>query len=88
MSQSFQNGNIEERRRHDGTTAFRIRYWVRTATGEWKRKTETLSRRIKTHKQAEKEVDQLLRPINDTSGYGRTACGATFRILMESYWSV
>ncbi len=88
MSQSFQNGNIEERRRHDGTIAFRIRYWVRTATGEWKRKTETLPRRVKTFKQAEKEVDQLLRPINDTAGYGRAACGATFRILIESYWSV
>ena len=26
MSQSFQNGNIEERRRHDGTIAFRMRF--------------------------------------------------------------
>ena len=69
MSQSFQNGNIEERRRRDGTIAFRVRYWVRTAAGEWKRKTETLPRRVKTHKQAEKEVDQLLRPINDTAGW-------------------
>ena len=88
MSQSFQNGNIEERRRQDGTIAFRIRYWVRTAAGEWKRKTETLPRRVKTRKQAEKEVDQLLRPVNDTAGYGRAACGATFKILMEDYWSV
>ena len=88
MSQSFQNGNIEERRRRDGTIAFRIQYWVRTAAGEWKRKTETLPRRVKTRKQAEKEIDQLLRPVNDTAGYGRTACGATFKILMEDYWPV
>ena len=57
MSQSFQSGNIEERRRHDGTLAFRVRYWVRTAAGEWKRKTATLPRRVKTRKQADKEVD-------------------------------
>jgi integrase len=88
MSQSFQNGNIEKRRRKDGTVAFRVRYWVRTASGEWKRKTETLPRRVKTLRQAEKELDQLLRPVNDTAGYGRAACGATFKNLMEDYWPV
>ena len=43
---------------------------------------------VKTRKQAEKELEQLLRPINDTAGYGRSACGATFKNLMEDYWPV
>ncbi|PYS07633.1 MAG: hypothetical protein DMG15_29790 [Acidobacteria bacterium] len=54
-----------------------------SAAGEWKRKTETLPRRVKSRKQAEKELERLLRPINDTAGYGRAACAATFKVLME-----
>ncbi len=87
MGQSFQEGNIEERRRKDGTIAYRVRYWVRTAIA-WKLVGKTLPRRVKTRKQAERELDQLLRPINDTAGWGPVVSGTTFKVLMEEYWPV
>ena len=54
----------------------------------WKLVGKTLPRRVKTRKQAERELDQLLRPINDTAGWGPVVSGTTFKVLMEEYWPV
>ena len=70
MGQSFQKGNILERRRRDGTMAFQLRYRVRApgGIGKWEWQTETLPRSVTTKKQADRELATRLRPINDAGG--------------------
>jgi len=70
MGQSFQKGNILERRRQDGSTAFQVRYRVRSpeGLGKWDWQTETLPRSVTTKKQAERELANRLRPINEVAG--------------------
>ena len=90
MGQSFQKGNILERRRRDGTMAFQLRYRVRAlgGVGQWEWKTETLPRSVTTKKQAERELATRLRPINDASGsgVGPSSNSIRFSELIESYW--
>lgn len=90
MGQSFQKGNILERRRRDGTMAFQLRYRVRAlgGVGQWEWQTETLPRSVTTKKQAERELATRLRPINDASGSGIGPGSKSIRFseLIESYW--
>jgi integrase len=88
MGQSFQKGNILERRRRDGSIAFQVRYRVRAAgTGLWEWQTETLPRSVKTTKQAERELANRLRPINDGGGGGALASRSFhFSELVDTYW--
>lgn len=90
MGQSFQKGNILERRRRDGTMAFQVRYRVRSLGGiePWEWQTETLPRSVTTKKQAERELANRLRPINDASGGALTSGAGRIRFseLVESYW--
>jgi hypothetical protein len=66
MGQSFQKGNILERRRRDGSMAFQARYRVRSpgVMGQWEWQTETLPRSIKTKKQAERELAKSAPGLN------------------------
>jgi integrase len=90
MGQSFQKGNILERRRRDGSIAFQLRYRVRApdGIGEWEWQTETLPRSVVTKKQAERELATRLRPINDAGGgvVGPGSRSIRFSELVESYW--
>jgi integrase len=87
MGQSFQKGNILERRRRDGSMAFQLRYRVRApGIGEWEWQTETLPRSVTTKKQAERELANRLRPINDAGGGVVHPGSVRFSELVESYW--
>ena len=88
MGQSFQQGNILERRRQDGSTAFQVRYRVRSpeGSGKWEWQTETLPRSISTKKQAERELANRLRPINEAAGGVFSAPSIQFSNLKDSYW--
>ena len=88
MGQSFQKGNILERRRRDGSMAFQVRYRVRAVggIGQWEWQTETLPRSVTTKKQAERELANRLRPINDAGGGVVLSAGSIrFSELVESY---
>src|SRR4051812_29851048 len=87
MGQSYQKGNILERRRRDGTIAFQLRYRVRApdGIGKWEWQTETLPRSVVTKKQAGLELATRLRPINETSG-GVGSGSVRFSELLKSYW--
>ena len=88
MGQSFQKGNILERRRGDGSVAFQLRYRIRAPgdIGRWDWQTETLPRSVTTKKQAERELASRLRPVNDASGVVVGASSIRFSELVESYW--
>jgi len=90
MGQSFQKGNILERRRRDGTMAYQLRYRVRgpDGVGKWEWQTETLPRSVVTKKQADRELATRLRPINEAGGgiAGAGSGSIKFSVLVESYW--
>jgi len=88
MGQSFQKGNIFERRRGDGSVAFQLRYRIRApgGIGNWEWQTETLPRSVTTKKQAERELASRLRPVNDAGGVVVGAGSVRFSELVDSYW--
>jgi integrase len=88
MGQSFQKGNILERRRRDGSIAYQLRYRIRAPgrIGNWEWQTETLPRSVTTKKQAERELANRLRPVNDAGGVVVGAGSIRFSELVESYW--
>jgi len=88
MGQSYQKGNILERRRGDGSIAYQLRYRIRVpgSIGNWDWQTETLPRSVTTKKQAERELANRLRPVNDAGGVVAGAGSIRFSELVESYW--
>lgn len=88
MGQSFQKGNILERRRGDGRIAYQLRYRIRAPgrIGNWVWQTETLPRSVTTKKQAERELANRLRPVSDAGGVVVGAGSIRFSELVESYW--
>jgi integrase len=91
LSNSFQKGWIQEVPRSGGRIAFKLYWRDRDGEGKLVIKTRTMPRfqvdgKPTLKKHAEKELDSILRPINDGTSRPLAVRGVTFDNLLERHW--
>src|SRR4051812_21107722 len=85
MSTNFQKGTIVEEVRAGGWTAFKLYWRERDGLGKLVLRTKTMPRGT-VRKDAEKELNTILRPINDSASEPIAVRAVTLNDLLERYW--